>query len=97
MSPPGNDAGCSANATRQKLLSETSVVAHPNKINGSAWRAWEIRAERLREEFRRTRNEKHLLAFVRQVAGMYAWAMAADEPCLLVLVEAALRKIGGPL
>jgi hypothetical protein len=97
MSPPPNETGGSANATRQKLLSETSIAAPPNKINGSQWRTWEIRAERLWEEFRRTRNENDFVAFVRQTAGMHARAMTADEPSLLALAEAALRKIGGSL
>ena len=68
-----------------------------SKINGSQWRTGETEKATLWQEFRRTRNEKHFIAFVRHVVGIQARAMATDEPSLLALVEATLRKIGGPV
>src|SRR5204863_5930865 len=91
---PGNEASGTANAAREKLLSSTKIIAFATKINGREWRVWAIQEERLWEEFRRTRSEKDFIVFVRHVAGMQARAMAADEPYLLALAEAALRKIG---
>ena len=96
MTPPPKKGGGTVNAARQKLLS-AKIIPFPTKINGSQWPTGETEIARLWEEFRRTRSEKDLIVFARHVTGMVARAMAPDEPSLLVLVEAALRKIGGSL
>jgi hypothetical protein len=77
---PPNGEGGSVNVAHEKLLSSTKIIAFPTKINGSDWQVWERQKERLRQEFRRTRNERHFRAFVRHVASMEARAMAFGAP-----------------
>jgi hypothetical protein len=92
---PPNEADGTANAAREKLLSDLSIAASQSKINGSQWQVWETEKQRLRQECRQRRNKKPpFLAVIRHMSGMQARAIGLDHASLLILAK-ALRKIGG--
>jgi len=96
MSPPGTEAGGSANAAREKLPSNPKIVPFNIKNNGSDSWVGDSEKERLWQEFRRTRKASDFNAFVRHVVGRQICAVAFDNPILLSFAEAMLRQIGGP-